>query len=54
MKNSLADFLSYWTRLSLGGEGVVAGTAARVGASKHLDPLQQSIDALLGSQGETN
>ena len=32
----------------------VAGTAARVGASKHLDPLQQRIDALLGCQGETN
>ena len=28
--------------------------AARVGASKHLDPLQQRIDALLGCQGETN
>ena len=32
----------------------VAGAAARVGASKHLDPLQQRIDALLGCQGETN
>ena len=28
--------------------------AARVGASKHLDPLQQRIDALLGSQTKTN
>ena len=32
----------------------VAGAAAQVGASKHLDPLQQRIDALLGCQGETN
>ena len=32
----------------------VAGAAARVRASKHLDPLQQRIDALLGCQGETN
>ena len=32
----------------------VAGAAAQVGASKHLDPLQQKIDALLGCQGETN
>ena len=32
----------------------VAGAAARVGASKHLDPLQQRIDALLGCQGETD
>ena len=32
----------------------VAGAAARVGASKHLDPLQQRIDALLECQGETN
>ena len=32
----------------------VAGAAARVGASKHLDPLQQRIDALVGCQGETN
>ena len=32
----------------------VAGAAARVGASKHVDPLQQRIDALLGCQGETN
>ena len=32
----------------------VTGAAARVGASKHLDPLQQRIDALLGCQGETN
>ena len=32
----------------------VAGAAARVSASKHLDPLQQRIDALLGCQGETN
>ena len=27
---------------------------ARVGAFKHLDPLQQRIDALLVCQGETN
>ena len=40
----------FWTRLSLGGRGA----AVRVGASKHLDPLQQRIDALLGCQGETN
>ena len=32
----------------------VAGAAAQVGTSKHLDPLQQRIDALLGCQGETN
>ena len=32
----------------------VAGAAAQVGASKHLDPLQQRIDVLLGCQGETN
>ena len=32
----------------------VAGAAAQVGASKHLDPLQQRTDALLGCQGETN
>ena len=40
----------------------VAGAAAQVGASsiscwqqlKHLDPLQQRIDAQLGCQGETN
>ena len=32
----------------------VTGAAAQVGASKHLDPLQQRIDALLGCQGETN
>ena len=32
----------------------VAGAAAQVGASKHLDPLQQRIDALLKCQGETN
>ena len=32
----------------------VAGAAARVGSSKHLDPLQQRIDALLRCQGETN
>ena len=32
----------------------VAGAAAQVGASKHLDPLQQRIDAVLGCQGETN
>ena len=32
----------------------IAGAAARVGASKHLDPLQQRTDALLGCQGETN
>ena len=32
----------------------VAGAAAQVGASKHLDPLQQRIDALLGCQGEIN
>ena len=32
----------------------VAGAAVRVGASTHLDPLQQRIDALLGCQGETN
>ena len=32
----------------------VAGAAAQVGASKHLDPLQQRIGALLGCQGETN
>ena len=32
----------------------VAGAAAQVGASKHLDPLRQRIDALLGCQGETN
>ena len=32
----------------------VAGAAARVGASKHLDPLRQRIDALLGCLGETN
>ena len=32
----------------------VAGAAAQVGASKHLNPLQQRIDALLGCQGETN
>ena len=32
----------------------VAGAAARVGSSKHLDPLQQSIDALQECQGETN
>ena len=32
----------------------VAGAAARVGASKHLDPLRKRIDALLGCQGETN
>ena len=32
----------------------VAGAAARVGSSKHLDPLQQRINALLGCQGETN
>ena len=32
----------------------VAGAAAQVGASKHLDPLQHRIDALLGCQGETN
>ena len=31
----------------------VPGAAAKVGASKHLDPLQQTIDALLGCQGET-
>ena len=30
----------------------VAGAAARVGASKHLDPLRQRTDALLGCQGE--
>ena len=32
----------------------VAGAAAQVGASKHLDPLQQRIDALLGRKGKTN
>ena len=32
----------------------VAGAAAPVGSSKHLNPLQQTIDALLGCQGETN
>ena len=32
----------------------VAGAAARVGSSKHLHPVQQRIDALLGYQGETN
>ena len=32
----------------------VAGAAAQVGVSKHLDPLQQRIDALLECQGETN
>ena len=32
----------------------VAGAAAQVGSSMHLDPLQQRIDALLGCQGETN
>ena len=32
----------------------VAGAEAQVGASKHLDPLQQRVDALLGCQGETN
>ena len=31
-----------------------AGAAARVGAYKHLNPLQQRIDAVLGCQGETN
>ena len=30
------------------------GAAARVGASKHLDRLQQRIDALLGYRGKTN
>ena len=40
----------FWTRLSLG----VAGAVARVESSKHLDPLQQRTDALLGCQGETN
>ena len=28
--------------------------AGRVGASNHLDPLQQRIDALLGCQGAIN
>ena len=32
----------------------VAGAAAQVGASKHLDPPQQTIDAVLRCQGETN
>ena len=32
----------------------VAGAAVRVEASRHLDSLQQIIDALLGWQGETN
>ena len=31
-----------------------AGAAARVGSSKHLNPLQQRTDALQGCQGETN
>ena len=34
--------------------GGIARAAARVGASKHLDPLQQRIDAVLGRQGEIN
>ena len=28
--------------------------AAQVGASTHINPLQQKIDALLGCQSETN
>ena len=32
----------------------VAGAAARVGTSKHLDPLPQRTYALLQCQGETN
>ena len=32
----------------------VAGAAARVESFKHLDPLQQRTDALLGCQGKTN
>ena len=43
--------INFLDPLILGG---IAGAAAQVGASKHLDPLQQRIDALLGCQGETN
>ena len=32
----------------------VAGAAAQIGVSKHLDSLQQRIDALLGCQSKTN
>ena len=42
--------LTFSVRPSLG----VAGAAARVGATKHLDPLRQRVDALVGCQGETN
>ena len=45
----LTNYL-FKARLSL----EVAGAAARVGASKHLDPLRQRVDAVEGCQGETN
>ena len=32
----------------------VAGAAARVETSKHLNPLQRRVDALVECQGETN
>ena len=32
----------------------VAGAAARVGASKHLDHLRRMVDALVECQGETS
>ena len=53
----LKDTLKYQSINQFSGPAYpwgVAGAAAQVGASKHLDPLQQRIDALLGCQGETN
>ena len=34
--------------------GEAAGATVHVGASKHLDPLRQRVDALVECQGETN
>ena len=50
MKESTTIYLSFQASLSWG----VTGAAVQVGAFEHLDLLQQSMDALLGCQGETN